>query len=635
MSMSSSDDFLRIGPRIRALPIIHGSGDYAVRVRADMLERSYDCLAVPLPPSFQDDVETAIQHLPAISAVLQRDAGPEAAGFSYVPIDPCQGVIAALRLALGEHIPRAFIDRETPYFEVQTGVFPDPYALKRVSAEGFAAAVLPAIPPPELGQHAERIAWMAHRLRELERRHRSILFVCSLLDWPWIRDAYLRRLPVEEPEEFDSTIQTFTVDPRTLIFLLGELPFITSLYEQAIRDLEPDENLSIDGVKEMVLAARDRLSETLPRVAQRITPQLLSIYFRYVRNLSLIHRRLTPDLYSLVVAAQQTAGDDFARAVAETARNYGFENDFLAEVLRDLVFSKEEHIVADDPPRRSLRMGIDEADVPGWGVAPMVSRLPGQALTWRSCELRPRPPERDRKRWQQRWNPYGQCSWPPEDDRIESFQQHVRDQAKTLIGADLARSEKFTTSVMDGLDMRETLRHWHTGDIYVKIIPPSRGSIEIVVFLFDAPADPRRYPFRTTWFAEHGEESTLAFFATDPLQDLVGPGIARAEYGGALFLFPPRAIPNIWDDPRLDIADTLEERLLAAALLHSRERHIAVVSPKPPPASWRRLARRYGRKIVHLPLRRFSGQTIERLRQFHILNGKEVRSYAAEFIRET
>jgi hypothetical protein len=352
----------------------------------------------------------------------------------------------------------------------------------------------------------------------------------------------------------------------------------------------------------------------------------LSIYFRYVRNLSLTGRRLTPDLYSLIVAAQQTAGDDFARSVAETAREYHF-----AELTRRRATEQLDEGEGRPP---FLRMGIDEADVPGWGVAPMVSRLPGPALVWRSCELRPTPPERDRQRWRQRWNPYGQCSWPPEDDRIESFQQHVRDQARAVIGADLARSEKFTTSVMDGLDMRETLRHWDTGDIYVKVIPPSRGSIEVVLFLFDVPADPRRYPFRTTWFAEHAEESTLAFFATDPMLDLVGPGIARAEYGGAMFLFPPRPIPNIWGDPRLDAADTLEERILAAALLHSRERHVALVSPKPPPASWRRLARRYGRKLIHLPMKRFSGQMIERLRQVHILNGKEVRSYAADFIRD-
>ena len=42
-----------------------------------------------------------------------------------------------------------------------------------------------------------------------------------------------------------------------------------------------------------------------------------------------------------------------------------------------------------------------------------------------------------------------------------------------------------------------------------------------------------------------------------------------------------------------------------------------------------------GRKIVHLPLKRFGGQLIERLRRFHVLNGKTVRSYAADFIRDS
>jgi hypothetical protein len=390
---------------------------------------------------------------------------------------------------------------------------------------------------------------------------------------------------------------------------------VTGLYERGRRELTPDDNLSIDGVKEMVLHARDRLQERLPKVAQRITPQLLSIYFRYVRNLSLVERRLTPDLYSLVIAAKQTVGDDFALAIAETARTYPFAKENLDASV--------------------IRMGIERADVPAWGTSPMVSRLPGQAISWRSCELKPRPPEQQRKLWKQRWDPYGMCSWPPEDDRIESFQRHVRDQAKAILGADLARAEKFTTSVMDGIDIRETLRNWHTGDLYVKVQPPSRGAIEAVVFLFDVPAEPALYTSRATWYAEHSEESTLAYFSTEPMKNLIGPGIAQAEYGGALFLFPPRAIPDVWVDPRLDYVDTLEDRLLAAAFLHSRERHVAVVSPKPPAAAWRRLARRYGRKIVHLPLKKFSGQLVERLRQFHVLNGKIVRSYAAEFIRDS
>ena len=40
----------------------------------------------------------------------------------------------------------------------------------------------------------------------------------------------------------------------------------------------------------------------------------------FYRQARLIGRRLTPDLYHLVVAAKQTAGDDFALALAETAR---------------------------------------------------------------------------------------------------------------------------------------------------------------------------------------------------------------------------------------------------------------------------------------------------------------------------
>ena len=162
-------------------------------------------------------------------------------------------------------------------------------------------------------------------------------------------------------------------------------------------------------------------------------------------------------------------------------------------------------------------MGIDRAEVPGWGVGAdgQPAAGPGAGVAVVRAAARARRAATS-KRWKQRWNPFGMCSWPPEDDRIESFHRHVRDQAKAILGADLARSEKFTTSVMDGLDIRETLRNWHTGDLYVKVLPPSRGSIEVVVFLFDVPADPQVYTNRATWYAEHAEESTLAFYATDP-----------------------------------------------------------------------------------------------------------------------
>ena len=49
-------------------------------------------------------------------------------------------------------------------------------------------------------------------------------------------------------------------------------------------------------------------------------------------------------------------------------------------------------------------------------------------------------------------------------------------------------------------------------------------------------------------------------------------------------------IPDIWEDPRFHFAQTLEERLLAGACAHSKETHVAVVSPFPQKARGVKLA---------------------------------------------
>ena len=110
------------------------------------------------------------------------------------------------------------------------------------------------------------------------------------------------------------------VDAERSLFMLGELPFITHLYERARHELDDDENLSIDGIKEMLLAARDEYQAEFKSRARKITPKLLSIYFKYVRNLSLIESRMTPDFGTLITAAQQLAGDQFAIHLAEVAK---------------------------------------------------------------------------------------------------------------------------------------------------------------------------------------------------------------------------------------------------------------------------------------------------------------------------
>jgi hypothetical protein len=144
-------DIFALGPKITLLPVLHGSGDFALEIRRRLLTNNYDCLAVPLPPAFEESVELGITHLPAITLAAQREGGLDGdpTAYTVVPIDPCQPVISGIRTAIEHNIDRAYIDLEVQTFEPKASVLPDPYALKEVSLEKFATAILTGLPKPD------------------------------------------------------------------------------------------------------------------------------------------------------------------------------------------------------------------------------------------------------------------------------------------------------------------------------------------------------------------------------------------------------------------------------------------------------------------------------------------------------
>jgi hypothetical protein len=605
---------LKLSERIQFLPVVHGSGSLAREVHHQLLSTSCDCLAVALPPEFKQTVEEGIDNLPGISLSCQVE---ESGAMNYVPIDPSQPVIMGLRIAMQEGLPRHFIDWSTNNYENRAVDFPDSFALSKVPYEKFISTLLLTLKrPKEKSLHFWRARWMAYQLHQLELEYTKIVCLCSVLDWPWIKEAYDERMEVLSPQKPDGLPLLNAVDKKTLFFALAEFPYVTYLYEKKRQELRPDNNAPVDGVKEILLRARELFIKKHKVRYHNLTSQTFQALLQYIRNLTLMESRLLPDLFTLVNAAKQFGGDPFAVAVLEAAREYPFESN---NNLQD-----------------SLSMGIDQALSDEEGAQPigMKNRLSETQYEWRTLNLKPDPDIKTQEKWQHRWDPYGQCSWPPEDEKIENLNTHVREQTKLLLSHDLARTEKFTSSVKDGIDIRDTLRHWYTGDIYVKEIPPSRGQVEIIVFLFDPEPEPNKYNWCQTWYAEHNEESTLCFYATEYMEQLIGPGIGQATYGGCMMIYPPRPIPDIWQDPRIQFSETLEEKLLEAAFFHSKEKNVTVVAPCAPQIKWRRLARKYGKKIIHIPLKRFSNQTIEKVRRFHVLNGKNIRSYAQRFIQD-
>lgn len=224
------------------------------------------------------------------------------------------------------------------------------------------------------------------------------------------------------------------------------------------------------------------------------------------------------------------------------------------------------------------------------------------------------------------------CSYPPEDVVVEDYGRFLRTRGLELLQDPSPRSEPFSVSLEDGIDVRETLRRWSEKKIYVRSRTLRKGKADAVVLIFDEDDEQNRFSYRMTWLGEHEQESDMAFYATPPEDHVVGPGICRCEYGGFLMIYPPRRLFDVWRDPDYRSFRRKSEVLLAAGIDYSLERQVIYVAPKPPRSYMRTLAERMLRQIVYVPLGCLSPSRLARIRVFHILSGYDKREIAKEYI---
>jgi hypothetical protein len=239
--------------------------------------------------------------------------------------------------------------------------------------------------------------------------------------------------------------------------------------------------------------------------------------------------------------------------------------------------------------------------------------------------------EKHKGEWASQTNGNSICSYPPEDLIIENYGRFLKRYAKTKISEERSYVEPFLASILDGIDLRETVRNWHQGKLFVKESGKFSGDIGALVIIFDEDRD-NRYHYLTTWLGEHQNESDMAFYSTEPFEHLVGPGIGRAEYGGLLMTLPPRRLFDVWNDLDYDWAETKAERLLMAGLDYSLERHVIYIAAKPPRSVFRQLAARVNRKIVYIPLGQLSPAKLKKIRVVHVLDSYRRREEAKQYI---
>ncbi len=299
----------------------------------------------------------------------------------------------------------------------------------------------------------------------------------------------------------------------------------------------------------------------------------------------------------------------------------------MSRLLRFYPFMENQEIL----PRFNIQ---DQKGVIGSQKVRFESHFPIQPWLMEEIPIKKRLKEEHPGDWEKTWN-YGfdLVSYPAEDVIIENYFDYLRKKGKTILEKEHSRTVEFENSLLDGIDVKETLRNLHLGKLYVKDQQPIKGDVGTVVVIFDERDEENKYSFQMTWYAEHPNESDLALYSTPPGEKLIGPGISRAEYGGLLSVFPPKGIRQVWTDERFDRAKTKAERLLMAGIQYSEKKHIIYVAPSPPKQYFHVLAERYGRHILYIPLSQLSDTMIKKVKYFHFLADRRLRSIASRYIR--
>lgn len=574
-----------------------------------------DCITVELPRALTEALLDVVEGLPVIRALAYHAPGGEAV---MIAADPCDALIEAMRLGIERGIPVELIDTLEGGIEEAFVALPDEMAVTELGLAEYVeqcAAHLGALPV------TGREEVMAARLRVLAERHERVLHVGGLGHYRNLAELLrVGRGHGADPrwrEEVPGS-RVVPLEERQLGHVLREIPRVAWYYERW-RHHHRNRPFRLDDALRRILRRSARVYER--EYDEKVNLTEWRGLFQFGRNLSLVRGRLQPTLYELVTAAKGCIDDDFGAICFEEAVSYPPNRD-------------ESDDGRSEPRHQSLSLHCDF----GSGMERLRHAYPFPEIGELEFHFRRRrPTDLEKQIWrsgfgEELWNGSGICSWPPEDEFIESFFRRIRQRAFLEISENHSTVEEFAGSTLDGLDVRETMRRWHEKKIYVRRerVPPGKVGPVVLVWR-DFPIDEPGL-WQTCLYAENQNESDIVIYSRPLGDEMIGPGITRTEYFGILSVWPACHIPDMWNIHALRRWGSCARLLIASAILLSEERFIAVVAERPPDAELRSYAREHGRAIVYLPLATFSRSMLKRARQCHILASRSVRSWADDYI---
>ncbi|MDH5751214.1 MAG: hypothetical protein OEZ59_02195 [Deltaproteobacteria bacterium] len=651
------------GGTLLAVPSLHGRRRFASLVRQCFFARRPDAIAVELPATLEKTILQGVERLPYLSVVSYQDYNQELEMVRQIlPITPEDSLIEAVRLGVENDIPVHFIDRDVLGHDPTPIKVLDDYLVDLMGLEEYYSRVLPIIQSqPNDPVSNDRELEMAVRVKNLLDQGQTVLLVCGMAHFAPIRNMLSPEapgLPADIPPggvtQREQTL--YGLAQESFPYVLDSMPFLVFLYELSRRGLKnsdfpglvPLPNTRGGERRAAVETYQESLSDAVEKLRQGATlgealddydafcdlvrgavdlysrewneqpsTTRLSTLLRFARNLALVKETLVPSRFQLVLAAKNTVNDDFAYQMLRLADHYPF-------------VEEESEL----PEMKIEGDGRGEADGESLVLKLRLPRDLQNSTQIDELDLEEPPEELEEGSWQDRWEEgYMHVSHIPQDYKLEDFFTYLRNKCRRIIADQEVRLHPLQASMMDGLDLRETLRNLPRGKIFVRENLPAYGEVGPVVVIFHQPGQEHEYPHEMMWYAEHEEESDLALYSTEPGKRFDGPGISRCQYGGLLSLFPPTGREFVWGNPRYEGHHSRAETLLKAAIDLSRKPIVTYAAVQGPTLEMQSLAASRGIRIMHIPLDSLSADLLKKIRTFHVLADRYIRPLAYKYIR--
>jgi len=648
-------------PGVRVMPVLHERLDLAPIIHRTLEMLQPEAVAVELPTTLTEAAVKAVARLPRISVVISEEPGEDALAWVVTPGDP---MVEAMRWAAEHEREVLLVDPDVRYGHRRHDQLPDPHSLHQIGDERYLDLIrrLAGSAPFDdrdtlrergiahhLQQAAERLdgpilslVGAAHaervvayldgptapplarqRRTKVQVRHLHPESLTAVLPDPPLAHSVFEHLrtgnPPDEPE-FSATVAPRLELPLGVLTVVsggkiedraGRARALAAYAAHRGSREAPDGGLVCDRAALGVVVWKVGAASYTEQTRSETPPWQQRLFFDFVHRYARIRGQLIGGLYEWVVGARGVGDDNLAWEIFDVARCYPWQEE-TAEIATARVDGEFLDLGTRTIRFRRRFMRVKQRPV--------------------AVPVRARPTAEEPGEWLQAFQGDSICSYPPEDVVVEDWGHHLKQRAVSVLSAERSRSEPFTTSMLDGIDLRETLLRLHEGRIWVREQGRDVGAAGSVVMTFDEDIDGTSYPYLMSWLGEHEQESDMALYATDPLQQVVGPGIMRATYGGFMLTYPPGRLYDVWQDSDYRMARTKPEVLLMAAVDYSVDKLVVHVGPQPPASRIRDYAAARNRKIVHLPLGSLSPVSIQKVRVLHILAGRDKREIAKDYV---